>query len=107
MSNICQKYVKNMSNISKIIYIYLYFYGCIWIFRTSTSRLALASSGRDLDAAKRAWEVPTPKKRMLGPTPMSVFRVEPHKTCENGCLLRPPEYFHVCVVGAKDDEDKK
>ena len=26
------------------------------------------------------WDVPTPKTRMLGPTPSIFFRVEPHKT---------------------------
>ena len=40
----------------------------VWILRTST-RLALASSRRDLDAPERASEDPDPKTRMLGPTP--------------------------------------
>ena len=56
--------MKNSRKIPKIIYIYLYFYG-----------RALASSGRDLDAPKRAWEVATPKKRMLGLTPMVFLEV--------------------------------
>ena len=31
---------------------------------------ALVSSGRDLDASRRSRDVPTPKKRMLGVTPI-------------------------------------
>ena len=46
--------MKNTAKISKLIYIYLYFYG-----------FALASSRRDLDAPRRASEVATPKKRTL------------------------------------------
>ena len=62
MSKICPK-------LSIYIYIYLYFYG-----------LALASSRRDLDAPRRAWEDPNPKKRMLGLAPSIFFRVDPWKT---------------------------
>ena len=72
MSKICQKQPKNhptSQKIPKIIYIYLYFYG-----------RALASSGRDLDASKRSREDPTPKTRMLGPTPIVFFGVDPLQT---------------------------
>ena len=42
----------------------------LWILRTST-RVALAKTRRDPDAAKRASEDPNPKTGMLGVTPRS------------------------------------
>ena len=59
---ICQKH---QTNTQQYLYIYLYFYG-----------LALVSSGRDLDVTKRTRDVATPKKRMLGPTPIIFCRVD-------------------------------
>ena len=40
----------------------------------------MASSRRDLDARKRAWEVATPKNRMQGLAPGILLEVEPPKT---------------------------
>ena len=53
------------------MYIYIYIYVCGFCGHRPGS--SLASSGRDLDAPKRAWDAPTPKKRMLGLTPAVVF----------------------------------
>ena len=72
MSNISQKHLKigeKQPKISKIIYIYLYFYG-----------RAPASSRRDLDATERAPENLDPKKRMLGLTPVIFSKVDVAKT---------------------------
>ena len=46
----------------------------MWIFRTST-RVALATSRRELDASTRAPENLDPKTGMLGVTPAVVFIV--------------------------------
>ena len=73
----CQKNLKNISIIfQKYPKLFIYIYisvGFIWISRTSTHTRTGVRSRRDLDAPKRAWDAPTPKKRMLGPTPRVVF----------------------------------
>ena len=64
-----QEAAEKYPKISIYIYIYLYFYG-----------LALVSSGRDLDASKRASADPNPRTRMLGVAPRVFFKVDVPKT---------------------------
>ena len=92
------KSVKSSLNITQrpkkypeIIYIYLYFYG-----------RALASSRRDLDAPRRAWEVATPKKRMLGLAPSIFSKVDVANTHKRVSLATPKIFIY--MVGAKDDK---
>ena len=87
--------MKNSRKIPKIIYIYLYFYG-----------LALVSSGRDLDASKRASEDPNPKKRMLGPAPSIFCRVDVPKTPKQVSLATPKIYLYVDGRGAEGDKKR-
>ena len=82
ISNICKKRLtigeKHPKNLPNYLYIYLYFYG-----------RALASSGRDLDAPKRAPENLDPKTRMLGLAPMVFFKVGAPKTPKQVSLATP------------------
>ena len=88
MPNISQKHIKigekQLKNTPSYLYIYLYFYG-----------RALASSGRGLDVTKRSRDVATPKKRMLGLTPMVVFKVDASRKRISRCLWRPPKYSYI------------
>ena len=79
-------------------------------------RLALLSSGRDLDASKRASERasedPNPKKRILGLTPIISSSGGPRVPSKriSRCLWRPPRYLYIYIyiyeVGAEDDKNK-
>ena len=68
-------------------------------------RLALVSSGRDLDAPKRSRDVANPKKRMLGVTPRVVLKVDTRKT-PKASLWRPRTYLYMFGRTAKDDKIK-
>ena len=77
----------------------------MWIFRTSTSRLALVSSRRGLDASERSRRNPNPKTRMLGLAPSIFFRGSTSRKRRTG-VFGDPQNIYVCRVGAKDDKEK-
>ena len=74
----------------------------MWIFRTST-RVALVSSRRDLDAPKRSRENPNPKTGMLGLTTRHVYKGDPPKTCKQVFGATPKIFIY--RVGAEDDKE--
>ena len=64
----------------------------------------MVSSGRDLDAWKLSRDVPTPKKRMLGPTPSIFFKVDARKTPKR--VFGDPRIF-VCRWSEPERRQKK
>ena len=76
------------------------------VLETSTDRhhfygFALLTSGRDLDAPKRASEDPNPKTRMLGLTPIGFFRVDAPKTPMAGVFGDPLEIEMFIYLGGR------